>query len=73
MNSGKEYEFDRPYSKTVDISDFPSFTYNYVDMRFDLEDVLPLNKLLAIDAKLIITITIITICSAVIEHVNVVI
>ena len=51
MNSGKEYEFDRPYSKTVDISDFPSFTYNYVDMRFDLEDVLPLNKLCRLNMK----------------------
>ena len=39
------YEFDRPYTQTVDISNFPSFTYNYVDMDFDMVDVLPQNKL----------------------------
>lgn len=51
VGTGKEYEFDRPYTETVDISHFPSFTYNYVDMRYDLEDVLPLNKLCRLNMK----------------------
>ena len=41
----KEYEFDRPYIRSINISNFPSFTYNYVDMTFDMEDVLPKNTL----------------------------
>ena len=41
----KEYEFDRPYTRMVDISSFPSFTHNYVDMTYNMEDVLPVNAL----------------------------
>ena len=39
------YEFDRPSTRTIDISSFPSFTYNYVDMDFNMVDVLPQNTL----------------------------
>ena len=41
----KEYEFNRPRTQTTNISDFPSFTYNYVDMTYNMEDVLPNNTL----------------------------
>ena len=41
----KEYEFDHPNIRSIDISDFPSFTYNYVDMTYNMEDVLPNNTL----------------------------
>ena len=41
----KEYEFDRPFTNTTDISDFPSFQYNYVDMDYNMADVLPQNAL----------------------------
>ncbi len=40
-----QYEFDRPVTSVVDISDFPSFQYNYVDMDYSMVDVLPLNTL----------------------------
>lgn len=40
----KEYTFSRPATSTVDISSFPSFQYNYVDMDFRMVDVLPQNK-----------------------------
>ena len=49
--SEKEYEFDRPSARLTDISDFPSFTYNYVDMSYNMEDVLPFNKLFRLKMK----------------------
>ena len=45
VQTEKEYEFDRPYTRMINIADFPSFTYNYVDMDFDMVDVLPKNSL----------------------------
>ena len=45
VDENKDYEFDRPYTKTIDISDFPSFQYNYVDMEYNMVDVLPQNAL----------------------------
>jgi hypothetical protein len=41
----KEYTFTRPGIKTIDISDFPSFQYNYVDMDYRMVDILPQNTL----------------------------
>lgn len=43
VDNDKDYEFDRPSTKTIDISDFPSFQYNYVDMDYRMVDVLPQN------------------------------
>ena len=51
VQTEKEYEFDRPYTRTINISNFPSFTYNYVDMDFDLVDVLPKNTLCRISMR----------------------
>ena len=35
----------------TEIAEFPSFTYNYVDMDFDLVDVLPKNSLCRISMR----------------------
>lgn len=51
VNTEKEYEFDRPNTRMTEIAEFPSFTYNYVDMDFDLVDVLPKNSLCRISMK----------------------
>ena len=45
VENSKEYEFDRPITRTINISDFPSFQYNYVDMDYNMVDVLPQNAL----------------------------
>ena len=43
LDSEQDYAFGRPSTNTIDISDFPSFQYNYVDMDYRMVDVLPQN------------------------------
>ncbi len=43
IDEDREYTFRRPTTSTVDISSFPSFQYNYVDMDYRMVDVLPQN------------------------------
>lgn len=48
-DSGERYRFDRPQTSLVDISDYPSFNYNYADMTFDMVDVLPPGRTVGLD------------------------
>ena len=43
VETDEDFEFDRPITNTINISNFPSFQYNYVDMNFSMVDVLPRN------------------------------